>query len=76
MNLENELLEKFQVEELEKRYEMGFWTPTKNEDGSTTFGDNGGNDLNPPPSEPKNNVDPFGPDGNIHFVTPEEKAGG
>jgi hypothetical protein len=26
MKLENELLEKFQVEELEKRYEMSYWT--------------------------------------------------
>ncbi|MBA0884769.1 hypothetical protein [Flavobacterium undicola] len=27
MNLENELLEKFQIEELEKRFEMSIWTP-------------------------------------------------
>ena len=73
MNLENELLEKFQVEELEKRYEMGFWTLTENDDGSISVG---GDNSGQPPSETKNDVDPYGPDGYIHFVTPEEKAGG
>lgn len=29
MNLENQLLEKFQVEELEKRFELGHWTKKK-----------------------------------------------
>lgn len=33
MNLENELLEKFQVEELEKRLELSLWSPNEDEYG-------------------------------------------
>jgi len=74
MNLENELLEKFQVEELEKRYEMGFWTLTQNPDGSVSVGgDNTGQPpAQTPPPDPCENDPTCG--GMIHFLTPEEKA--
>jgi hypothetical protein len=36
MNIENELLEKFQVEELEKRYEMSWVGSSKDEEPPAT----------------------------------------
>ncbi|MDG2432947.1 hypothetical protein [Flavobacterium sp.] len=46
MNLENQLLQKFQVEELEKRYEMKAWIS----DGSTSA--EGVIDQAPTPNDP------------------------
>jgi hypothetical protein len=46
MNLENQLLEKFQVEELEKRYEFSYWS--------------GSGSVYPDTQTTPNQYDPFG----------------
>ncbi len=69
MNLENELLEKFQVEELEKRFEMG-WIPTVTRDENGTHFNFSDDEPPPPPPGTEPEVDPEF----IHFLTPAEKA--